>query len=61
MSQLLQTNHSADSKDSRGQTPLLHAATQGHSEVVQLLLTGDDVDVNSKDNGGGSPLSRAAI
>ena len=39
MSELMQINHSANLKDSRGQTPLSHAATRGHSVVVQLLLT----------------------
>jgi hypothetical protein len=39
MSQLLLINHGDDRKDSTGRTPLLHATTQGHSEVVQLLLT----------------------
>ena len=59
ISQLLKINHSADSKDSWGQTPLSHAATQGHSEVVQLLLTRDDVDANSMDEDYCSPLSYA--
>ena len=39
ISQLLKINHSTDSKDGMGRTPLSHAATRGHSEVVQLLLT----------------------
>jgi hypothetical protein len=60
MSQLLQINHSADLKDSTGQTPLSLATTQGHSEVVQLLLTRDDIDVNSEDQYGNSPLFYAA-
>ena len=60
MSQLLLINHSADRKDSTGRTPLSHATTQGHSEVVQLLLTWDDIDVNSKDEDSNSSLFYAA-
>jgi ankyrin repeat protein len=56
MSQLLQVNHGADLKDNWGQTPISHAATGGHSKVVQLLVTQDHVDVNLKGRYSHSPL-----
>src|ERR1700722_7061836 len=39
----------ADSKSSKGKSPLSIAAENGHESVVKLLLTRDDVDLNSKD------------
>ena len=56
ISELLKSRHLADSRDSWGQTPLLHAAVQGHVEIVRLLLARDDVDMNSEDKDGRSPL-----
>ena len=61
MSQLLQVNHGADSKDSKGRTPLSYAAQYGHSEVTKFLLARDDVDVSSKDKDDQSPLSYADL
>ena len=43
-----------------GQSPLLCAAENGHSEVMQLFLGQGDVDVNSKDEGLQFPLLYAA-
>ena len=49
-----------DRKDIAGFTPLSWASQRGHGAVVRLLLTRDDVDVNSKDNDSRTPLSWAA-
>ena len=46
--------------DSTEQTPLSFAAESGSTYVVHLLLTSDDVKVNSTDNDGQKPLSFAA-
>ena len=35
----------ADSRDSHGRTPLLHAARNGHTDVVKFLLETGTVDV----------------
>jgi hypothetical protein len=37
------------------------AINTGHEAVVELLIVRDDVDVNTKDKGGRTPLSRAAL
>lgn len=49
-----------DCKDGLGRTALSLAATRGHVAVVQLLLSRDDVDVNSVDHWGRTPLSWAS-
>ena len=46
--------------DKDGLSLLSYAAESGNSEVVQLLLVQDDVDVNLKDKDGQSPLLYAA-
>ncbi len=46
-------------KDSTDETPLHDAATDGHKEVVKLLLA-NRADVNAKDNDGLTPLHEAA-
>ncbi|KAI9737021.1 MAG: hypothetical protein M1834_000610 [Cirrosporium novae-zelandiae] len=48
-------------KDSRGLGPLHKAASGGHDKVVQMLLETGEVDVNSKDNDGWTPLFWAAM
>jgi ankyrin repeat protein len=45
-----------DIPDRRGMTPLLHAASGGHDEIVKLLLSTGQVKVNSK-----SPHQRTAL
>ena len=49
-----------DVQDADGQTPLVHAAFEGHEAVVRLLVERGEVDADSKDNDGRTPLSRAA-
>ncbi|KNG88999.1 hypothetical protein ANOM_002423 [Aspergillus nomiae NRRL 13137] len=41
-----------DRADFEGRTPLSHAADEGHYEVMQLLLTQEDIDVDSRDTDG---------
>jgi ankyrin repeat protein len=44
-----------------GSSLLSTAATHGHKDIVELLLKRDDVDPNSKDNFGRTPLQMAAM
>jgi len=46
-------------KDYKGTTPLMRAASFGHTELVRLLLQ-KGAKVNSRDNDGDSPLKHAA-
>ncbi|XHG08662.1 hypothetical protein AWENTII_011757 [Aspergillus wentii] len=48
-----------NSKDSEGNTPLAWATSQGHENMVKVLLS-MGVDVDSKDHSGATPLSKAA-
>jgi hypothetical protein len=48
-----------DVRDPRGRTPLLHAASQGNTEAIQLLLE-RDAEVDSIDKDRRTPLSYAA-
>jgi len=47
---------SADMVDARGRTPLMWAAESGHEDMVNLLLRRKDVNRNSKDHDGSTPL-----
>ncbi|MCJ1371085.1 hypothetical protein MMC20_002300 [Loxospora ochrophaea] len=57
---LLEKGASTDSKDSYGETPLSHAASEGHEAVVQLLLE-KGASVDSKNEHGQTPLLLAAL
>ncbi|KIM87085.1 hypothetical protein PILCRDRAFT_64497, partial [Piloderma croceum F 1598] len=57
---LLKNGCSADSGDSKGQTPLSHAVRQEQLEVIRLFLARRGLEANSKDRSGRSPLSVAA-
>ena len=48
------------SQNKWGQKPLFWAIANGHEAVVSLLLTRDDVDPNSEENGGWTPLALVA-
>lgn len=47
-------------KDSNGYTPLFFAAQNGHQNVVELILTRKEIDINGKDDCGATPLHHAA-
>ncbi|KAK2764808.1 hypothetical protein CKAH01_15747 [Colletotrichum kahawae] len=53
---LLSTNTPPDTKDTFGRTPLWVAADYGQEEVVRLLVSRPEVDVNSLSVSGRSPL-----
>ncbi|EPE09525.1 ankyrin repeat protein [Ophiostoma piceae UAMH 11346] len=57
---LLQNGADANSQDSNGETPLLHAAMLGHHTVVKLLLDTPNVMPDLKGERGRTPLSYAA-
>ena len=44
----------------KGQTLMHWAASHGHEAVINLLLSNENLDPDSKDNAGSSPLSSAA-
>ena len=44
--QLVQQSTPPDKKDIRGTTPLWHAASMGHTDIVRILLATNSVDVN---------------
>jgi ankyrin repeat protein len=48
-----------DVRDPQERTPLSHAASQGNTEIIMLLLE-RNVEVDSRDNCGRTPLSYAA-
>ena len=47
-----------NAKDTRGRTPLYHAAIYGHTEVAEFLIA-KSADVNAKNKGGRTPLDSA--
>jgi ankyrin repeat protein len=58
MSYLISTARNLDSKDpAYGQTPLSLAAEYGHEAVVKLLVEREDIEADSKDANGRTPLS----
>lgn len=60
VSSILMKTNAANHKSKKGQTPLSIAVGRGNLAVVDALLARPDVDVNSKDDLGESPLWRAA-
>jgi ankyrin repeat protein len=50
----------ANSKSSKGKSPLSIAAENGHETVVELILAQDNVEINSRDEYSQTPLSWAA-
>lgn len=48
-----------NSRNDRGQTPLMDAAVQGHVEVIQTLMMCDGVDLNARCNLGMTALDMA--
>ncbi|EJT73965.1 hypothetical protein, variant [Gaeumannomyces tritici R3-111a-1] len=54
------SNHTIDTPDVDGRTPLSYAAKEGHEAVVKLLLATSIVKIDSMDQNGQTPLSYAA-
>ncbi|EGO29202.1 hypothetical protein SERLADRAFT_456645, partial [Serpula lacrymans var. lacrymans S7.9] len=57
VSLLLDQGHDVNLQDRRGMTSLSYAADCGNEEIVKLLLARDDVNADSKDEEGRTPLS----
>ena len=57
----LEKGDRGDLMDGNGRSPLSYAAERGHNSVVKLLVTWDDIEVNSRDTSGDSPLSLAVM
>jgi len=47
-------------EDRNGKTPLSHASENGHTTVIELLLARSDVQADTADEGGRTPLLWAA-
>ena len=60
-SKLLEDGFEPDVKDWSGVTPLSWAVIRGHEDVVKLLITREDVDLNVRDQNGKTPLEMAVI
>jgi hypothetical protein len=54
--QLVEKGTPLDKKDIRGTTPLWHAASKGHTDVVRVLLATNAVDVNAQSVAQRTPL-----
>lgn len=57
---LLDAGARADARGANGITPLVHAASKGHAEVVRMLLQVGRADANVADAEGITPLMHAA-
>ena len=44
-------------RDESGWTPLSWAAGHGHESIVQMIIEQNNININSKDSGGKTPLS----
>jgi ankyrin repeat protein len=60
MKRLLACRHCPNLKDTYNRTPLWYAASNGHENVIKVLLGENGVDPDCKDNYGQTPLSWAA-
>ncbi|KAL7964577.1 hypothetical protein HDV63DRAFT_265294 [Trichoderma sp. SZMC 28014] len=58
--QLIHEGVNPDMKNTRGETPLWHAASNGHEAVVEVLAQRPDVNPDIKNARGETPLWRAA-
>ena len=47
-------------KELNGRSPLSFATGYGYLDIVQILSNTDGIKIDSKDNGGQTPLSHAA-
>ena len=60
--QHLDSGRDVNAKDQKGKTPLHRAASEGHKEIVELLIAkGANVNVNAKNEFGSTPLHVAAF
>jgi len=48
-------------KNSNGYTALSHASSNGHRDIVRLLLGVEDIDVNMENSDGNTALSLASM
>lgn len=58
---LLEGSSNADQKAEDGRTPFSYAAGNGYMKVLELMVERGNVDINSKDSHGRSPLSWALL
>ena len=56
---LIEKGAKSDAKDNKARTPLSRAAQRGKEAIVQFLIERDDVDINSRDLSGRTPLAWA--
>lgn len=58
---LIERGENVDVVDHKRMTPLLRAAKEGQTRIVQLLLAQPDVDIEAEDNTGRTALFHAAV
>jgi len=59
VSEMFENDEHLNKTDKRGKTALHYASENGNSEVVQVLLTADEIDVNIADELDKTPLHYA--